>query len=118
MYPSSLSRRAISSLIREFGISTWSWRARFAFRMRLNMSAIGSVSTCFLLPTALGHAGNRALVRELAQADPAEAELAVDGARSAAAATASVVAHLELLRARGLHDQGFFCHYSFSPSGS
>src|SRR5262249_8950489 len=34
-----------------------------------------------LLPGTLGHARDRALVRELAQADPAEAELAEDGAR-------------------------------------
>jgi hypothetical protein len=33
--------------MREFGISTWSWSARFAFRIRLNMSAIGSVNMGF-----------------------------------------------------------------------
>src|SRR6266487_1623200 len=141
MYPSSLSRRAISSLIREFGISTWSWSARFALRMRLSMSAIGSVNIGFSsisrakrsgqtssmenakhfsssLPGTLGHAGDRAFVRELAQADPAEAELAIDRARAAAAAAARVVPHLELLRARGFDDEGFFGHYSSSPSGA
>ena len=40
---------------------------------------------CAILPARLGHAGDVALVRELAQADPAQAELAVDGARPAAA---------------------------------
>src|SRR5919202_4426833 len=107
MYPSSLSRRAISCFIREFGISTWSWSARFALRIRLSMSAIGSVSTCVLLPGTLGHAGDRALMRELAQADPAEAELPEHRARPAAAATARVVADAVLLRPLGLRDQRF-----------
>src|SRR5205809_5944209 len=60
-----------------------------------------------LLPGTLGHAGDRSVVRELAQADPAKAELAVHGARAAAAAAPGVVAHLELLRALRLDDQDF-----------
>src|ERR1700754_4601544 len=47
-------------------------------------------SVCIALPARLGHAGDVTLVGGLAQADPAEAELAVISAR-ATAATAAVV---------------------------
>src|SRR6201986_3070717 len=47
-------------------------------------------SVCIALPARLRHAGDVALVGGLAQADPAEAELAVIGAR-ATATTAAVV---------------------------
>src|SRR5215218_2938105 len=96
--------RAICSLSCEFGISAVSCIALLALRIRVNMSAIGSVCTRYLpisfpvsrakrwdntfprkvrsifrgSPGTLGHAGDLALVRELAQADPAEAELLVD----------------------------------------
>src|SRR5262245_5434003 len=73
--------------------------------MRVSMSAIGSVSTfgSSLLPARLRHARDRALVGELPQADPAEAELAVHRAGAAAAPAARVLAHLEALLA-GLLD--------------
>src|SRR5262245_5725975 len=96
MYPSSWSRRAISSFMREVGIETVSCIARFALRMRLSMSAIGSVSISFLLPAALGHPWDRALVREVAQADPAELVPAEHGTRPAAAVAARVGAHAVL----------------------
>src|SRR5919204_1986511 len=98
MYPSSLSRRAISSFMREVGISTRSCIARFALRIRASMSAIGSVSIARLLPGTLGHAGDHALVGELAQTDPAEAELPEYRARAAAAVTARVVPDAKPLR--------------------
>src|ERR671935_1753393 len=91
--------RAISCLRREVGISTRSCIALLALRMRASMSATGSVSIARLLPRALGHAGDHALVRELAQADPAEAELPVDRARAPAAVATRVGARPELLRA-------------------
>src|SRR6201999_2365219 len=47
-------------------------------------------SVCIALPARLGHAGDVTLVGGLAQADPAEAELAVVSAR-ATATTATVV---------------------------
>src|ERR1700740_1459086 len=72
----------------EAGISTSSWPARIALRIRVRESAMGAV--CIALPARLGHAGDVALVGCLAQADPAEAEFAVIGAR-ATAATATVV---------------------------
>src|SRR5690606_27117211 len=48
------------------------------------------------LPARLGHAGELAPVGHLAQADAAQAELAVDRLRPAAALAAGVAAHREL----------------------
>src|SRR5919112_4588394 len=99
MYPCSRRMRAISTLSLLAGISTVSCDAWMALRTRVRKSATGSVidmrcGSC--LPAALGHARDEALVRELAQADPAQPELAVDGPRAAAAAAARVLAGLVL----------------------
>src|SRR5215469_11282000 len=94
--------------------------ALLALRMRVSMSAIGSVSTVSLLPARLRHAGNRALVRELAQADAAEPELAEDRARPAAPVAARVTTCLELLGSPLLDDERRLRHYSLllsSPNG-
>src|SRR5690242_7899073 len=74
-----------------------------ALRTRVRKSATGSVMDMLerlLLPAALGHAGDVSVVRELAQADAAQAELAEHGARAAAAAAARVRAGLVLGGAR------------------
>src|SRR4051794_6089813 len=118
MYPSSLSRRAISTFSFEAGIDVVSCSALLALRMRVSMSATGSVSTVVLLPRALRHAGDDALVGELPQADAAEPELLVDGARPAAAVAAGVVAHLELRGPRGLHAQRLLGHYLSLPGAA
>src|SRR5215475_7658304 len=102
--------RAISSLSLELGISVRSCRALLALRIRVSMSATGSVSIVVLLPGALRHARDHALMGELAQADPAEPELLEHGARPAAAVAAAVVAHLVLGGARGLRDHRFLRH--------
>src|SRR5215831_124741 len=113
MYPSSLSRRAISTFTPDAGMAAVSCSALLALRMRASMSAIGSVSIA--LPGALRHARDDARVRQLAQADPAQPELPVHGARPSAAIAAPIAAALEPLRPGGLGDQGFLCH-SWSPS--
>src|SRR3954452_10929302 len=96
--------RAISILSLLAGISTVSCDAWMALRTRVRKSATGSVMDMalerLLLPAALGHARDVAVVRELAQADPAQAELAEHGARAAAAAAARVRAGLVLGGAR------------------
>src|SRR6476620_4485285 len=95
----------------ECGISTVSWNAVFALRRRVNMSAIGSVIVMvdllsrrgsragpaakvsrrgtrrrrWVLPGRLRHARQFAGVGHFAEADPAQAELAVDGLRATAA---------------------------------
>src|SRR3954451_15099262 len=102
--------RAISSFSFELGISTRSCSALLPLRIRVSMSAMGSVSIGLLLPRALGHARDDALVGELAQADPAEPELLEHRARPAAAVAAAVVAHLVLRGARGLRDHRLLGH--------
>src|SRR5665213_278392 len=102
--------RAISTFNFEFGISARSCNALLALRMRVSMSATGSVSTSLLLPGALRHAGDGALVGELPQADPAKPELLEHGARPSAAVAAGVVTHLELRRPGSLDFQRFLRH--------
>src|SRR4051812_20428415 len=63
-----------------------------------------------VLPRTLCHAGDHALVGELAQADPAEPELLEHGTRPAALVAAAVVAGLELVGAAGLRDQTLLGH--------
>src|SRR5207244_8298343 len=101
---------AISCFILEFGISTRSCIALLALRMRVSMYAIGSVSIVRLLPARLGHARNCALVRELAQTDAAEAELAEHRAGARAAVAARVRLRLELRLPFLLGDQGLLGH--------
>src|ERR671917_67867 len=85
--------RASSRLSFEAGMFTVSCAAWMPLRMRVRKSAIGSV---MWLPARLGHPRDEPLVGELPQADPAQAELAVDGTGPAAAAAAGVLAGLEL----------------------
>src|SRR3954447_4166853 len=108
-------RRAISTFIFEVGIFTDSCNALFALRMRLSMSAIGSVSISFLLPARLRHARNHALVSQLAQADPAEAELLEHGARTPAAVAPRVIPHLVLLRLLLLDNERLPRHLLIPP---
>src|SRR4051812_19055467 len=85
--------------------------------MRVSMSATGSVSISSLLPGALGHARDDALMGELPQADAAEPELLEHGARAPAAVAAGVVAHLELRGAGGLHPQRLLGHLPVASVG-
>src|ERR1700677_926213 len=117
MYPSLLRIWAMFTLILECGKLTSSWYAELALRRRVKKSAIGSVMvmtavspssqrfpsgglprsflglfggflrTCPALPAALLHTGQFAGVRHLAQADAAQAELAVHRVRATAPVT-------------------------------
>src|SRR5690349_7446746 len=89
-----------------------------ALRTRVRKSATGSVIDIRRLPAALGHARDVAVVRELAQADPAQAELAVDGARAAAAAATRVLAGLVLGGACLTHALGELGHAVMRLPGS
>src|SRR2546423_8557305 len=86
------------------------WYAWLALRMRVSMSAIGSVMVMVDLPARLHEAGDLARVGQLAQAVAAQPEALVDGARPPAALAAGVAAHAELLLAVGLGDEGFLGH--------
>src|SRR5215217_5698169 len=103
--------RASSFLRVDDGISTVSWAAMIPLRMRVRKSAMGSVMLMpGRLPARLGHAGDEALVGHLPQADPAQAELAVDGAGTAALAAARVRPGLVLRRTRRPDDLGGLGH--------
>src|SRR5205085_2232985 len=88
--------RAISRLIPEAGILTSCCWALAALRRRVRKSAMGSVIDIWS-PARLRHPGDVAVVRELAQADPAHPELAVHGASTAAATAARVLPALVLV---------------------
>src|SRR4051812_19720730 len=105
--------RAISAFRPDAGITTSSCAAWMPLRMRVRKSAIGSVID-MALPARLRHAGDEALVRELAQADAAEPELAVDRARAPATPAAAVRPRGVLRLAVGPHDHGCLCHLLLS----
>src|SRR3954452_13638706 len=72
--------------------------AMFALRIRVSMSAIGSVIVIGSPPSPrrLGHARHLSRVGELPEADPTQTELAVHRTRAATPAAPGVSAHLEL----------------------
>src|SRR5215210_4046843 len=87
--------RAISALKFEAGISTSSRSAWRPFLTRVKKSAIGSVID-ISLPAGLGQPGDHAFVRDLANANTAQPELAEIRTRATAALAAVVVACLVL----------------------
>src|SRR5438309_2178567 len=95
------------------GIRTLSCIAMLALRMRVSMSAIGSVIVIGAppSPTRLRDAGQLSGVRQHAHADAAQPELAVHGVWPAATAASGVRPHLELGLALLLLDQCLLCHY-------
>src|SRR5262245_24666634 len=98
-------------------MTTWSCMATLALRMRVSMSAMGSVMVIAVLPSParLGDARDFAGVHHLAQADPAEAEGPVVTARPATPATPVVGADLVLRLALLLFDQSLLGHLYLSP---
>src|SRR3954465_2248180 len=85
-------------------------------RIRVRKSATGSVID-MRSPTRLGHAGDHAVVRQLAQAQAADAELAIHGARAPAPATTRMRASRVLGRALRRDDLGCLGHSASSLSG-
>src|SRR5438132_26835 len=113
-------------------MATVSLYAELALRRRVSMSAIGSdivisssqpfslrskrrdetrrrpswfeVNTWVQSPTGFRDAGELAGMRHLPEADAAQTEYAIDGARTTAPRAAGVAAHLELRRTRLLGD--------------
>src|SRR4030095_10581801 len=108
---------ASASFTFDEGIATSSWNATLAFRMRVSMSAMGSVIVTGRVPPCprasprrLRHAGDLPRVRHVAEADATETELAVDGAGTPAPPAARVRAHLELRLPLLLLDQCLLGH--------
>src|SRR5262245_22023002 len=110
--------RAIASFCFEDGMRTLSCSATLALRMRVSMSAIGSVIVIVRLPSParLRDTGHFAGVHHLAQADAAEPELAEVRARAPATAAPVVRAHLVLGLALLLLDECFLRHACYCPS--
>src|SRR6195952_4012070 len=108
--------RTISSFTVDVGISTVVCAARMPLRTRVRRSAMGSEKALKGLPGRLGHAGNHAAVSELTQADPADAELAVDSARAATLAASRVSTGLVLRRPSLADALRSLSHASCSPS--
>src|SRR3712207_9211094 len=98
--------RATSRFILECGITTVSCFAMCALRRRVRKSAIGSL-TAISLPTRFRNAGDLALVGQLPQADPAQAELPVVAVRPATPLAPVVLPDLELLLLLLLYQQRF-----------
>src|SRR5688500_9348337 len=102
----------------EDGMTTSSCMATFPLRIRVSMSAMGSVMVMVAyLPGRFRYAGDLARMGHLPQADPAEAEPAVDGLGTTAAPAAGVGPDLELGLALLLLDERFLGHalYVLSP---
>src|SRR6478752_7026926 len=93
-------------------MSTRRWPAEQAFRMRVSISATGSVRLIpsFPLPAGLAHARDFPLEGELTETNTAEAELPQHGAAATAALAAAHRAHLELRSTLGSLDPGSLCH--------
>src|ERR1039458_3394191 len=100
--------RAISVFSLEAGTSTLGWRARMALRTRVSMSAIGSLVIpalqlfLWLSPARLRDAGDFPVQCQLAEAQPADAELAQKRARPSAAPAAVAVLAVLLRLLAGL----------------
>src|SRR5688500_16684905 len=101
--------RASSRDRREEGTRTVSCEAVIPLRMRVRKSAVGSVID-MRSPAALGHSGDEALAGQLAQADPAQAELAIHRPCASAALAARVGAGLVLGGALLAHTLGGLGH--------
>src|SRR5579885_2769744 len=116
MKPSDFRMRAISPLIREAGTATESCRAACAFRMRVSMSAIGSVIMGGRpLPARLDDARDLAPERQRAETDAAESELPDERTRPPAEVAAVVLLHLEFRRALRLDDHRRLGHVVSAP---
>src|SRR5580658_6983798 len=113
--------RAISVFSLEAGTSTLGWRARMALRTRVSMSAIGSLVIpalqlfLWLSPARLRDAGDFPVQRQLAEAQPADAELAQKSARPAA--TPAAVAMLAVVQSRRFGGAGLFQFQIFGSLG-
>src|ERR1700722_2681773 len=112
----SLRTRAISTFSFDCGISTRRCFALTALRMRVSMSAIGSVIVivCPRLPTGLAHARQEPVQRHIPEADSAQAELAEEGAGATAPLAAVVLPNSELGLALALLDHCLTSHLSLS----
>src|SRR6185312_8411569 len=115
--------RARSAFSFDAGMSTRRCFDPQALRMRVNMSAIGSVmlmawawfrvrTSVARLPARLPDAGNHSVQGQVAEANPAQAEFPQECARPTAALAAVVLPHRELRLALALFDHGLTSHHT------
>src|SRR5271154_1793584 len=116
MKPSRSRTEAKDSLSLEPGIFTVSNMAELALRIRVSMSAMGSVIVMVGLPTRLCHARYLPGVHHHTQADTAEPELAIHGLGTTTPLATGVAPHLELGCALLLLNQSLFCHDAYRVS--
>src|SRR5580658_1494808 len=118
MKPSRSKMAASASFSFELGIFTVSNWAELALRIRVSMSAMGSVIVMGSprSPTRLRHAGDLPGVHHRAQADPAQPELAEHGLGPAASLAPGIPPHLELRDLLLLLDQCLLCHNDYRVS--
>src|SRR3954464_13280698 len=93
--PSDLRTSAMRCFIFDAGMITFAFRAVMALRMRVSISAIGSVIV-LPLPARLHDAGDVTAERELTEAQTAQPELAHERAPATANRTTVANAHVEL----------------------
>src|SRR6266849_1370110 len=107
---------AISTLSFEAGISTRSWCDWMPLRMRVNISAIGSVIVIReLLPACLRDTRDVSAEREMPEANPAKLKLAQIAARPTALFAAILLAGHELRLPLRFDDHCRSCHVSPLP---
>src|SRR3990172_11633150 len=118
MNPSCLSVSAREIFSLEAGMSVKSCRAVRALRIRVSISAIGSVTIVLVLPTGLLDSGQMAFQGKLSEADAAELERAQESSGPAAAVATVAVPNLELRRlAECLFVERFSAHCFSSIAG-
>src|SRR5690606_18885672 len=112
MKPSSRRTLAMATLSLDDGIRTDSWRAATPLRMRVSMSAIGSLMVMASppLPTRLRHARDLAFERQPAEADATQRKLTHVAARPSAQLAAVALSHRVLRRPVRLDDHRYFRH--------
>src|SRR5271166_2759490 len=117
MKPSRSRMAASASFSFDPGIFTVSNWAELALRIRVSMSAMGSVIVMVaLLPARLGDSGHLAGVHHRPQADTAQPELSVDGLWTAASLAPRIGPDLELGCALLLLDQCLLSHGAYRVS--
>jgi len=96
----------MANFILDAGISQLAWRACDALRMRVSMSAMGSLIVMVVcsLPAGLGHTRDLASQGELPEADAAQCETTHEGAWPTAQLAAIVALDFESRRPLGLGD--------------
>src|SRR5580692_3378879 len=100
MKPSSCRIFAIACIVREAGISTVLWLAVLAFRMRVSISATGSVIDISWPPSPrrLRHTRDDSQVGVFAETNAAHCEFTQVASRPPADSAPIVLAHAELRR--------------------